>query len=234
MPDPFPRAELMRSLGRLVRGLSALFWGLPFTLLVSAQKEIFNWFRPHGVMLPILANGLLVYGLIQLSYFQRQERVWTSALERGKLLGIINTGLAPFLYFRAKVPANPFFSEMVFVLVLTGILFLFNLNHVLNRLASMLPDQTLRDETRLFSQLNRFLLIIVVGMLLAYHAVSSLDLPVVIIHFLTMLNHARSWLLIFLVLLPVAMTMTLIWKIKDVILASVFNESVSGDPGSEA
>jgi hypothetical protein len=33
---------------------------------------------------------------------------------------------------------------------------------------------------------------------------------------------AIPWLLIFLVLLPLAMTMALIWKIKEVILDSVF------------
>ena len=29
MSDPAPNAELLRSLGQLARGLSALFWGLP-------------------------------------------------------------------------------------------------------------------------------------------------------------------------------------------------------------
>ena len=32
--EPVPHAELLRSLGRLVRGLSALFWGLPISLVV--------------------------------------------------------------------------------------------------------------------------------------------------------------------------------------------------------
>ena len=34
MPEAPPNPELMRSLGQLVRGLSALFWGLPLTLVV--------------------------------------------------------------------------------------------------------------------------------------------------------------------------------------------------------
>ena len=38
------------------------------------------------------------------------------------------------------------------------------------------------------------------------------------------LDLSRQWLLIFLVLLPLAMTMTLIWKIKEVILGSVFGQ----------
>ena len=37
------------------------------------------------------------------------------------------------------------------------------------------------------------------------------------------MNALRLWLLVFLILLPMAMTMTLIWKIKEVIFASVFS-----------
>jgi len=32
-----PNTELLRSLGRLARGLSALFWGLPVALIVCVQ-----------------------------------------------------------------------------------------------------------------------------------------------------------------------------------------------------
>ena len=36
MPDLAPNADLLRSLGRLARGVSALFWGLPAALIVCA------------------------------------------------------------------------------------------------------------------------------------------------------------------------------------------------------
>jgi hypothetical protein len=36
------------------------------------------------------------------------------------------------------------------------------------------------------------------------------------------MDRAGIWLVIFVVLFPLAMTMALIWKIKEVILASVF------------
>ena len=39
MPDPAPNVELLRSLGRLVRGLSALFWGLPLALIVCLPNH---------------------------------------------------------------------------------------------------------------------------------------------------------------------------------------------------
>ena len=37
------KVELMRALGRLVRGLSALFWGLPLTLLIYAETVRTHW-----------------------------------------------------------------------------------------------------------------------------------------------------------------------------------------------
>ena len=37
MSDTLAKPELLRSLGRLVRGLSALFWGLPAALLICVE-----------------------------------------------------------------------------------------------------------------------------------------------------------------------------------------------------
>src|SRR5437016_11468910 len=83
MPEPAPNAELMRSLGRLVRGLSALFWGLPFALIAcfyTAKVEGLKWFGIPA----LVSTGLLVFGLWELGAFQRQERVWRDALDRAR------------------------------------------------------------------------------------------------------------------------------------------------------
>jgi hypothetical protein len=39
---------------------------------------------------------------------------------------------------------------------------------------------------------------------------------------LAAIDRTREWLALFLVLLPVALTMTMVWKIKEVVLAGVF------------
>ena len=49
------------------------------------------------------------------------------------------------------------------------------------------------------------------------------DLPESLRRMVYVMNALRLWLLVFLILLPMAMTMTLIWKIKEVIFASVFS-----------
>jgi hypothetical protein len=223
MSDSAPKAELMQSLRRLVRGLSILFWGLPVTLLVCVRTGVSDWLRPLGMLPPIISTALLLYALSQLGYFQRQERVWAHALDRAKLLAIVNIGLSPFVFWWNQLPQIPFYFMAVGLLMLTGLLFLFTLNFVLQRLAAMLPDETLRMETRFFTSFNLYLLVTVLAVAALYMALQQMDgLPTVVGHLLQVLESSRQTLLVFVVLLPLAMTMTLIWKIKEVVLASVF------------
>src|ERR1051325_7951125 len=82
MPEPAPNPELLSSLGRLVRGLSALFWGLPLALVVCVQTAKGEWFEKFGIIPPLAATILLFHGLKLSGHFQKQERVWATALDR--------------------------------------------------------------------------------------------------------------------------------------------------------
>src|SRR5262249_52671503 len=146
MPEAVPKPELMRSLGRLVRGLSALFWGLPAALVVCFHTARAESLKSFGVIPPVVCTGLLLYGVWQMSSFQQQERVWRRALDRALALGMINLGLSPFLYWWNKAPSSLFFTLMVVLITVTGLLFLGSLNSVLQRLGAMLPDEALRLE----------------------------------------------------------------------------------------
>lgn len=223
MPEPAPNPELLRSLGRLVRGLSALFWGLPTALVVCVQTTRMDVLKDFTILPPVLVTGWLAFGLWQLGCFQKQERVWIHALDKAKWLALINLGLSPFIYFWTRMPEETFYNIMVLLLAVSGLLFLAALNNVLCRLTAMLPDEALRQETRYFTAINRYLvfgillLAVAFDFLLRYpEALQSAGL------FLQAVGPASLWLLVFLVLLPLAMTMALIWKIKEVILDSVF------------
>jgi len=223
MPDPAPNAELLRSLGRLVRGLSALFWGLPITLIVCFHTAKADSLKAFGIVPPLVATGLLAYGLWQLGDFQKQERVWRTALDRAQLLSLFNFGLSPFLYWWNKVPASTFFLVMVMLLVMSGLLFLGSVNLVLRRLGAMLPDETLRLETKQFTTLNLNLLLATFLLALAYVGLGQLHtLPFWLGVMVSVMEHSSLWFLIVLVLLPLAMTMALLWKTKEVILDNVF------------
>ena len=226
MSETAPRTELMRSLGQLVRGLSALFWGLPIALVVCVQTATTDWIRsfgPYGLIVPVATNSLLFYGLWLMGDFQKQERIWMLALERAKLLCMVNVGLSPFLHWHQQLPEVPFFSYAVSVMALSSLFFLFNLNQMLQRLTAMLPDETLRMETKVFTSLNGLLLVFIPAFLALYLTLEQIrHLPYSIELLLRIVEPASQWLLLLLILLPMAITMSLIWKIKEAILASVF------------
>jgi hypothetical protein len=223
MEEIAPQDELLRALGKLVRGLSALFWGLPIALLVCVRTAMSDRLRPFEMFWPILAMGMLYYGLMLLGDFQRQERIWRRALDRAKFLAVVNIGLSPFIFFWNQIPSISFYNLAIGALMLSGLIFLFNLNQVLQRLAAMLPDETLRMETRLFGAMNLNLLCALLAIVAIYAILEQINrLPNWLIDFLKVFYDSRHWLLIFMILLPIAMTMTLIWKTKEVIFASVF------------
>jgi hypothetical protein len=218
-----PNPQLLRSLGKLARGLSALFWGLPAALLIGTETARAEWLKPLGFLPALAVNALLVYALWQMGDFQRQERPWRSALDRAQLLSIVLLGLCPFVYWHNKMPEQLFFAAAVWVLELAAVIFLFNLNLVLRRLGAMLPDETLRHETRQFTALNRWLLVALLFFTIAFIVLLQLpDSPIPPGRLFIWLNRASSLLLVFFILLPLAMTMALIWKTKEVILDAVF------------
>jgi hypothetical protein len=230
MPEPDRNAVLLDSLRRLVRGLSALFWGLPIALIVSVQTAIGRgeWLKPLGFLPVVIVMLLLCYGTHLLGRFQVQERIWINSWERARLVSLVNVGLAPFLFFWSKIPANAFFLITAELFLLTLLLFLYLLNSVLARLAAMLPDETLRGETKVFTRLNQVILLLIILSLPFYFLLRETSkLPRFVVDLLLLVNSAGPMLqlmfLMFFILLPVAMTMALLWKTKEVIMTGVFS-----------
>ena len=180
--------------------------------------------RPLGTMPVVVLSGLLLFGLWQMGEFQKQERPWRNALDRALLPALVNLGLCPFLFWFSRMPGEFFFEAAMVVLVLSALIFLFNLNLVLKQLSAMLPDETLRQETRQFTALNRWLLVAWV----AFAAASTAAPGLLHLHehfgakFIFWLAHLQTTVLLFLGLAPLAITMALIWKTKEVILDAVF------------
>jgi hypothetical protein len=215
--------DLMPSLRRLLRGLSALFWGLPLTLITCVQSAITDWLRPFGMLPPIVMTGLLYYGLHELGHFQRQERVWVEALDRSKLFALINLGLSPFIYWWNQFSGVDYFTIWVFGMAISSLMFLVSLNFLLQRLTAMLPDEMLRSETKVFTQMNLGLITALLGSVAVYQALTFVsELPETLILILNKLYATRRAWLLLLALLPLAMTMTLLWKTKEVVLSSIF------------
>ena len=122
------------------------------------------------------------------------------------------------------MPEQPFFRDSIVTLTLSALMFLFNLNIVLKQLGMMLPDETLRHEIRQFTVLNRWLLAMwLLGVLAAFAVPELLNFRT---HFSPLfrlwLQHVSTTLLLSLGLSPLAITMALVWKTKEVIFHSIF------------
>ena len=219
--------DLLPALARVVRGTSILFWGLPIAMVISVMATISNWTDaawPMGMLMAPVAFGMLWYGLWLLGSFQPQERVWQAALGQAKIIGLFGLGLSPFLHWHHRVPDELYFAYVVWLLALGFVFYLMSLNKMLARLAAMMPDETLRVEARFFSRMNRVLLAMTpIGFGDIYLFSFMEDLPEILFRVVALAANLRPWLFMAFVLIPVSMTMSLLWKIKESILASVFN-----------
>jgi hypothetical protein len=223
------RAELLRSLGKLVRGLSTLFWCLPLAIISQVETARAGWFGSLGAWaaLPaILLNAALVVGLTQMHSFQKQERIWQFSLTRAEIFGLVNSGLTPFIYWWHRFPAVNYFLLTVGLLALSNLLFLMQLNRVLQRLTAMIPDETLRAETSTFASFNIWMLAAVFVVLSLWFGAWILAGPEARTHdFLSMLRWRGVGVVVFLAVVPLALTMALLWKIKEVLYAGIFSHA---------
>jgi hypothetical protein len=179
--------------------------------------------QPLGFFPLTMVDLLLVYGLGQMTDFQVQERPWRSALDRAKLLAWINLGFSPFIYWHNRLPEVHYFAVVYALSQLVAGLLLFQVNGVLVRLGAMLPDETLRLETRQFTRLNRWLLVLLLGSMALAPLLGRLrEAAPSVGEVVWWLSRGTEWWVIFLVLLPLAMTMALLWKTKEVIMDAVF------------
>lgn len=223
VPIPANKTELLVSLRHLLRGLSALFWGLPLALLLCVQTAVTNWLRGLGALPSVIATGVLLFGILEMARFRPRSDIWQQALDRAKIFALVNFGLSPFAYFCNRYPGEIYYRQMVWIMAFAGVLFIFNLNRSLRHLSAMLPDQILREDTELFTTLNLGLMLTLVLLVLGYFALQEVNqLPLLVIHLLEAIDEHRRWLVIFFVVLPVAMTMSLLWKIKEIVLTGIF------------
>jgi hypothetical protein len=220
------KADLTRTLGRLARGLSTLFWCLPLALVAQTETGRTDWARflgPFAFLPALVLTAMLWFGLRRLRDFQKQERVWQQAVDRAELLAIINTGLSPFLFWWHRFPLIPFYIICVDFLALSAVLLLMQINRVLLRLSAMLPNEMLRQEARTFASLNIWMLLILLGGFGVDRLLRLWRAPVRFLgHFSFALQETALWFALFFALMPLAMTLALLWKIKEAIFSSLF------------
>jgi hypothetical protein len=174
----------------------------------------------------LVFNGALLFALAQLRQFQRQERIWQNALTRADSLALINAGLAPFVFWWRRFPEVSYYAMAVGLLALSSLLFLMQINRVVQRLAAMIPDENLRAETAVFGAFNIWLLTVVFAALTLWFAAWRWPgLAFSVRLWLAALRGRGLWVILFLTTVPLALTMALLWKIKEVVLAGIFDHA---------
>lgn len=187
------------------------------------RTAIGDLLTPGATWLPTVSCAVVWYGLRQLAHFQPQERVWTRAVLRAELFVVSMVFLSPFTGWWSRRPDVPFFAQSVVVLMLVSLGFLLTLNGVLQRLAALLPDETLRSDMRLFTRLNSGLVSGLLALVLVWLVCWALPgIPAPLARTLATLDQARAALIVTLGLLPVALTMTLVWKAKEAIVSDIY------------
>ena len=229
-PKTPPSADAFRPvLGRLARGLSALFWGLPLALVLSVQSLTINPFGHLGVvslLAPSAGFALLFYGLFLLGSFPDPTLRWPASLDRARFLALTCLGLSPFLHWYRRMPDTELFVSAVHLLGLFGVGFLITLNGLLRRFTAALPDPLLRLETAAFTRINNGCLLalplIVLAWILAWRWT---DAPVHVRLLLQWIEPFRLFVLLFFTLLPLSMTMSLLWKTKETLVGLLTGDS---------
>ncbi len=206
----------------VMRGLSAIFWGLPLALLAFARHFLALWPTGYDLLFPPLAAGLLLLGAWRMGRFQPQERVWQEALLRVQLLAVMMLGLAPFLFLWTRLPNEEFYSRAVVVLLAVSFGFLMALMRALRRLSAMLPDPTAESDARMFEGLSNYVVVVLLGSAVLIYVRLS---PIALAEFLALprqpFGMGRQAILLLLLLLPVAMAMAVAWKLKEVVVSLV-------------
>ena len=239
MPPPLS-PDLMPSLRQLVRGLELLFWALPLTLLVCVQEIMAPAWESWGVMPLILTMGTLWFGASRLRCFQPKEQVWQSAVRITEVLALLMAGLSPFLHWIQVLPElsvsgysvgqkHIIYSTIIFCTAI--IMFLLNLNHLLTRLGAILPDPILRADIKLFVMLNFVLFFPMLAAMwccrlsnelysLLYHKAPGLAEG---FGNAVGLEDFLRGVVLWIVILIIATTMTMLWKAKEAVLNGVFS-----------
>jgi hypothetical protein len=230
-------SDFTRSLSRLIRGLSMLFWGLPITLIISIKTAVKDRFelQPLDFFTPIISSAILLIAIFFIGNFKKSEKKWGVLIDRAKFFGIINLSLSPFIYWRLKVPEITAFSVAVWLFFVSNVFFLLILNRIIQQLTMMLPDKTLRLDAKNYGDLNQYMfLLLLIILFLAYLDNFFKDLPGTVSEFLITVSRFHQWIITVVIVIPLAMTMALLWKTRETILTNIFNEACKNNNPSQA
>lgn len=212
-----------RDLVALAQGLSCWLWGIPAAVLLSIREMPFEWGMPFQVPLFAVPYLLVLVGAFKMARIRSCGDRWRSEARRALGLCLFALYLAPFLFWWRRWPQSVYLMGNVWVLIACGIALLAQVNRLVRSLGAALGDPALAAEAELF----RAVVWIVLGLptLAAFVYVIAASFRTgehVTLRFEAALLATPSWGLA-LLLVPLSITLALVWRAKDLALSHLKN-----------
>lgn len=171
---------------------------------------------------PFAATCVVLFATHLLARVEFSDTQWNVTTDRCRVFALVATGMSPFIYWWARIPEQPFFLAAMHGLILVAIVLLLGLNRLLVELAGHLNNDLELQEAKLFAGVNRWLLTNTLVVTILFFIVYRLrSLPSSIANFVGVIDQAGLFIALFLIVLPLALTMTIVWKLKEAVLEAL-------------
>lgn len=207
----------------VLRGLSALFWGLPAALVASIHVSLDAHAMGLRFILPMGAFTLLAYGSHQLRWVSVTRMTgWSNRVD---LLGILSMGqlfLSPFLFFFARAADQWLFIGSVYFLGLNWVGFLLVLCNLIGGIVLTSPDRTLhQDYLWMKGFIGGALTLLALGWTLLFIRIFLPDLGIEPPVLYMIYPQFLGTFLIISAIFPVTVLMNVLWKVKEYVFLTV-------------
>lgn len=224
--------EQPRQIIPIIRGLSALFWAIPLTLISSVQLSLGVYGQARDAVFPVAAFSLIAFGSFHLSKLRIIGDIrWKSLVEHLLTISLAQVLLSPFLFFLFRVPESPFFIVSIYVLGIFIIIYFRLLLSILERMTVIIGSQSFKQD---FQWMKGFiegaLVVIFINWNVLFFRSHIADLSEMPAWFLIMDPHWLTSFLMISSLFPITVTMTLVWKVKEFLFEYALLHSFPGIP----
>ncbi len=226
-----------RDLVRLVQGLYFIFWGVLVTVVVGTQVLVSLWNRSFTEV--FLAAGVvsILIGSLRLAQVKLERlqpallgRLWE---RRARVILRLAMLLAYFgvLFFMWRGAVGSVYLQVnALAFVVAVIVYLIILSRTVAALAAGLGSDELAMESRLFNVGNVGLLLLPCLLALIYLAVMTVQHGTNLLVEFSILLSRLSLLVAMVFLLPLSLTLSVVWAAKDIALRRLAEIDLDRDP----
>ncbi len=211
---------------RLTQGLYFIFWGLLVIVVVSVQAVVLLWMRAFAETF-FLGGGVLA--TVVGSWRLHQARLadlpdtaasgrWRKRVSRLRALALLLAYFAVLFYLWRRLPGNLYLQLNAAAFVAACIAYLTMLNRTVTTLAALVGRQQMALEARLFTAANIVLLLLPFVVALGYIVLRAVTQESSLLDEFRKLLERVSLLGAIVVLLPVSLTLALVWAAKDTLV----------------